>query len=286
MSKPVGPSPPPLLTLTTDFGTADGYVGAIKGRILSLAPRATLVDLSYDISPQNVMQGAWCLRRAVPQFPTGSLHLAVIDPGVGSNREAVVVETERFLLLGPNNGVLSLVVSPEEIQAITAIAEDPPERVRSATFDGLTFFAPLAGRLLNGANPVDLGEPLSALQALAIPEVQVSPEAISGEILFFDHFGNGITNIARGDVRQTEVNPAAGIQAGAVELPGGQRVPLALYYGDGQEKETEAGPGQLSGALALWNSDGLLELAWNGGSARERLGLKAGDAIRLLMADG
>ena len=101
-------TPAPCITLTTDFGTRDGYAGAMKGRLLSLAPGIPLVDISHDLSPQAIVEGAWCLRRAVPKFPPGSVHLAVVDPEVGGWRNALVVMTERFLLVGPDNGLLSL----------------------------------------------------------------------------------------------------------------------------------------------------------------------------------
>ena len=111
----------PLLTLTTDFGTAGGYAGAIKGRVLSAVPETTIVDISHDIAPHNIAEGAWCLRRAVPRFPPGSVHMAVVDPGVGGGRAGLIVRTERFLLLAPDNGLLTLIAREDGIRRILAV---------------------------------------------------------------------------------------------------------------------------------------------------------------------
>ena len=261
--------PPPeqarrLITLTTDFGTAGGYVGAIKGRILSEAPHAAIHDISHQIAPHSVLEGAWCLARAAPRFPPGTVHLAVVDPGVGSPRDAIVVETERFLLLGTDNGLLHLAAQKGGIKRIYAIGESPPQRVRSVSFDGLNFFAPAAASLLMGAASEELGE---ARQRM-VPLVQPTPERregmVEGEILLFDHFGNAITNIT-----QTDLDSAV---PSAITLAGGQSAQICSHYAEAES------PGQIA---AIWNSDGHLELALYGASLRDRHNLTTGERVRV-----
>jgi len=253
--------PAPIVTLTTDFGTADGYVGAMKGRILTLAPAARLVDISHDIPPQDVLQGAWCLRRAVPRFPPGTIHAAVVDPEVGSGRAALVVETEHFLLVGPDNGLLALAATDDGIRRIVRVGERPGGWARSGTFDGLTLFAPVAAALARGEPPASFGEPAGALQPLPRPEPTVAGDRVQGAILLFDRFGNGITDVTAelvGDAVVERVTFGAGHEARPVG-----------HYGAGP-------PGR---PVALWNSDRHLELALRGDSLQRRLGLTPGTPV-------
>ncbi len=259
----------PLLTLTTDFGTADGYVGAIKGRVLSMVPDATICDISHEIAPQAVLQGAWCLKRAASEFPSGTVHFAVVDPGVGSTREALIVETERFLLVGPDNGLLSLVAGEAEVRRIVAIAEAPPERVRSRSFDGLTLFAPAAARLLLGSDPEELGSRRESLVELVQREPELRGAELVGEILFFDRFGNGITNFKRSHLPEAE--------GAGVLLPDGVEAEFCGHY-----SALAAKPGRPG---ALWNSDGHLELALFADSLQARFGLSPGAEVRLLSGE-
>ena len=257
-----------MITLTTDFGTADGYVGAMKGRMLSIAPRATLVDISHQVEPQQVVQGAWCLRRAVQQFPPGVVHLAVVDPGVGSERAAVIVELRDGWLVGPDNGLLALVAEDLGVESLWAIGENPPERSRSGSFDGLTLFAPTAARLATGVAPGELGDPLQHLAPLDQPQPEPERGRVTGEILFFDRFGNAITNI-----------PCAMIPGEAqvqVHLPSGGVLRLFSHY---SAIPVESAQGHAGPSGAVWNSDGLLELASFSGSFRQRSGLTPGAQI-------
>ena len=256
------------ITLTTDFGTADGYVGAMKGCLLSISPQASLCDISHSIEPQHIVQGAWCLRRSVPQFPPGTVHLAVVDPGVGSSREAVIVVTPGGLLVGPDNGLLALVAQELGIDSVWAIQEAPPERTRSGSFDGLTLFAPTAARLALGVPPEELAHPMSGLRPLDQPAPAPGEDSVAGEILFFDRFGNAITNIPR------EMIPSGARVR--VRLPSGGVLRVFSHYSafageDGEDAPTQSG--------AVWNSDGLLELACFSGSFRQRSGLSAGAGV-------
>lgn len=265
--------PPGIVTLTTDFGTADGYAGAMKGRILSIAPRAAIVDISHRIEPQNVVQGAWCLRRAVPQFPPGTVHVAVVDPGVGSSRRALVIETERCLLVGPDNGLLSLAAREANIRRVIAVEESGADWRKSDSFDGLELFAPVGARLLLGQAPGEFGTEIDDWQKLETPPVERVEQGVVGQILFFDRFGNAVANIAREELDGTPSWVEVG-EARAVRIHGH----YAALAESGQEAET-GGPR----AGAFWNSDGLLEIAVYRGSARERLGLEPGTPVRVLL---
>jgi S-adenosylmethionine hydrolase len=254
----------PLLTLTSDFGTAEGYAGAMKGRVLSLAPEAVLVDISHEISPQDVLQGAWCLKRAVPQFPPGTLHLAVVDPGVGSARRGIVVETERFLLVGPDNGLLIWAAEADGIRSVRAI--DPARGAwrRSATFDGLSLFATVAGHLLSGLAVESVGPALDRWVHLELKRPTACQSCIEGEVILHDRFGNAITNITQEALSE---RPLARVELGR---PGPVR--LCASYSD-----LASEPGVVG---ALWNSDGHLELFLYAGSALCVAGLARGSLVR------
>ncbi len=259
----------PIITLTTDFGTADGFVGAMHGKALSINPGVRLVDISHDIAPQQVAQGAWCLRRAAAQFPRGTIHVAVVDPGVGSGRAGIVVETERDLLIGPDNGLLSLAARDGGLRSIRRIAERPGFWHHSTTFDGLTCFMPVAAHLSAGMAPADIGPMQGEMERLHVPEPRMTPEGVVGELLYFDRFGNGITNIRRALV--------PGGKADRVVLAEERTVPLHGHYAD-----LGAEPG---GMGALWNADDLLELVVNGGSFASRLLLQPGGRVRIPPAE-
>lgn len=255
----------PIITLTTDFGTADGFVGAMHGRAISINPDVRLVDISHDIAPQNVTQGAWCLRRAAAQFPPGTIHLAVVDPGVGSARAGIVVETERSLLVGPDNGLLWPAARDGGVRRVRRIVERPDDWHHSTTFDGLTCFMPVAAHLSTGMAPAEIGPTLTEMVRLDVPEPRTTPEGVVGELLYFDRFGNGITNIRRDMV--------PGGAAARVVLAEERTVPLYSHY---------AALGDAPGAVgALWNADDLLELVVNGGSFASRLLLMPGGRVRV-----
>jgi S-adenosyl-L-methionine hydrolase (adenosine-forming) len=255
-----------ILTLTTDFGTVDGYVGAMKGRILSVAPDAVLCDITHDIPPQDIGRGAWCLRRAVPQFPSGTVHLAVVDPGVGSLRSGVVIETEHYLLVGPDNGLMHLAARDDGVRRIIEISEDAQEWYKSTSFDGLTLFAPVAALLLAGMPLEDVGPDAEDLVEWPDATARVHGNVVEGRIVLFDRFGNAITDI-----------PGDALQDRAVEhiyLRNSVELRYCDHYG---QLAGDAKPG------ALVNSDGRLELALYGDSAQAKLALRPGDPVRILL---
>jgi S-adenosyl-L-methionine hydrolase (adenosine-forming) len=248
--------PVPVITLTTDFGQADGYVAAVKGVILTICPQATLVDVSHEIRPQAVAQAAYLLLAVAPYFPPGTVHLVVVDPGVGTQRRAVAVETGRAIYVAPDNGVLSLALAGDKARAAVELTE-PRYRLAevSATFHGRDIFAPAAAHLAGGRSLTEMGPslPVAALQSL--------PPARQPEVIHVDRFGNLITNyrVPAGETRLA-------VTVGGARLEG-----LVRTFADVE-------PGAL---LAYRGSSGYLEIAVREGSAAQALGLGSGAAVKV-----
>ncbi len=259
----------PILTLTTDFGTAGGHAGALKGAVLSLAPQAAIHDISHGIAPHAVAEGAWCLGRAAPRFPDGTVHLAVVDPGVGSARAGLIIETERFLLVGPDNGLLTLAAQKGGFKRATAIEESPPHWKRSGSFDGLTLFAPVAARLLLGEAPERFGAAVEKIVELPAPAPLAEAGIVEGEVLLFDHFGNAITNITPAHL--------GGAAPRRVLLASGEEARPCGHYAELAGTPDEVG--------AIWNSDGHLELAIYGASLQKSRGMRVGEGVRVVLED-
>lgn len=257
------PSSSGVITFTTDFG-AGWYVGAMKGAALRVNPGATLVDLTHGVSPMNVLEGAFSLAAACSAFPEGAVHVAVIDPGVGTTRRALVIETDRYFFVGPDNGVLTLAAPPPLCRRAFAIENARffgPER--SATFHGRDIFSPVAAHLASGADPAEMGPPAGEPVALGLPEVVCEGEDRLGEIVLRDAFGNLITNIPGDSLK--------GRSQMEVWLEDRKIGPLRSSYG-----EVAAGE-----ALALIGSHGYLEIAVSGGSAGRSLGEGPGGKVRV-----
>jgi len=272
---------PPVITLLTDFGQGDGYVAAMKGVILTLAPGATIVDISHDIPPQDIHAAAFTLAQAQRYFPPGTIHLVVVDPGVGTARLPLVVATAQAAFVAPDNGALSYVM---ECEPNGRVAAAPPQqdtgRLRrshrafvldrsmwfldpvSRTFHGRDVFAPVAARLAMGTVPELLGSPTTEVTVLKVPAPNREPGgAITGHIVHVDRFGNLITNI-----EAAGIDPRAVVAAGTSVIQG-----ISNTYTDAPEAL----------ALALAGSSGRLEIAVRNGSAAERLGLRRWDRVRV-----
>lgn len=262
-----------VVTLTTDFGTSDGYVGTMKGVILSLAPDAALVDITHDIAPpskdglrQNIRQAAYVLYAAAPYLPRGTVHLAVVDPGVGSDRRALAIRTKNEFLVGPDNGLFTLFLADEpdaECYTITNARYVLPHI--STTFHGRDIFAPAAAHLARGVDIAELGSRINNPVAFSIPiPIQQPDGSWHGCVLYADHFGNLITSVTDDFMRRI----------GDVEiLIGHQRiVGLGRTY-------AQATPGDL---IALIGSSGHLEISIANGNAAQTLGLGPDAPIILL----
>ena len=257
-----------VITLTTDFGTRDGYVGVMKGVILGINPRVQLVDLSHEIAPQDIWEGAFVLAASYRYFHPGTVHLVVVDPGVGGERKAIAVEAGDWLFVGPDNGVFGLIYLREQVHRVVEIANPRfflPQV--SHTFHGRDIFAPVAAHLSLGVPVTELGPELNSCQGLNFPEPQVEGDRIEAQVVHVDRFGNLITNLPReflGDLGGKAIKVLAGGQV----ISG-----LSRSY-------AEAGEGEL---LALFDSSDLLEIAQNGGSAHRALGLGRGDRVEVVL---
>jgi S-adenosylmethionine hydrolase len=258
-----------IVTLTTDFGTSDAYVGALKGVLLRIDAELRLHDLCHEVPPQDVAHGGRVLRGACPYFPAGTVHLAVVDPGVGTERAPIVALAGDQAFVGPDNGLFAEVLAAlgggraRRIEPTPELAPHFPE-VASATFHGRDVFAPAAGLLASGlARFEDLG-PEHALAAAARSRSRHAKGGLVGRITHHDRFGNAITDLTAADL--AELGPGY-----RVTLSDGTAVAIARTYGDAPAGET----------VALIGSEGFLEIAIAGGSARSRGPLAAGGAVRV-----
>jgi S-adenosylmethionine hydrolase len=255
---------PGILTLTTDFGYDGPYVAAIKGVVLSLAPGTQLVDVSHAISPQNILEGAFVLAGVVDVFPRGTVHLAVIDPGVGTERRLVAVATAGQWFVAPDNGLLGGVLHGRKADEIREIS-NPEIRRRevSNTFHGRDILAPAASHLLRGGSPEELGPLRDRVITLANFEPRKDEWGLVGEVIFRDAFGNLITNVP--DHRLASAPP----HMWTIEVAGQKIEGLSRTYG-------EQPPGTL---IALTGSTGWIEVAAVNGDAARRLTAGPGTTV-------
>ncbi len=238
-----------IVTLLTDFGTSSSYAGSLRGALLSVSRDLVLADITHEIPRFDFLSGALILRAAAPSFPPGTVHLAVVDPGVGSARRPVAVRSGDHVFVGPDNGLFTPFLGPDA--AVFAIDADTwaPGTV-SATFHGRDLFAPAAARIALGEDPARLGDPVPDPLRLAMPEPVIAEGGITGSVIHVDAFGNMVTNVS-----------AALVGSCRTVRAGGAVVPVVRTYSD-------APPGTL---VALIGSGGLLEVAVVQGSAAERL---------------
>ncbi len=258
---------PRLIALLTDFGTRDWYVAALKGVLLTRAPGARLVDITHEIPPQDVLAGAFMLATAAPWFPTGTVFLAVVDPGVGSDRAVLAVQTERHYFIGPDNGLLAPSVGQAKRRKIRRLTNHRlwlPQV--SATFHGRDIIAPVAAYLAKGGVFQRVGVLANRMVALRLPAVQRVGRVMRGQVIHIDTFGNLVTNIpAASTVMRT--------QRSWVVRYKDRNARLVPSYTDGRGEELVAVVGSL----------GLLELAIREGSAAWALAAKRGDEVKLVM---
>ena len=254
-----------IVTLLTDFGTADAYVASMKGVILALAPRAVLVDASHEVPPQDIRAGAWTLGEYWRAFPQGTIHVAVVDPGVGTDRDALLVVADDHFFLAPDNGLLTWVLKRAGFVKLRKLKPDVhrPGQV-SATFHGRDVFAHAAGLL--AGEKADIEDVSVETKSVVIPawaSIHFREDRFVGEIVHVDRFGNLITNIGRRQMEEA-MGTSCRVDAGPFE-----NIPIYATYGD-------APPGEL---LALFGSADTLELAVSGGSAAKKTGLARGAAV-------
>jgi S-adenosylmethionine hydrolase len=259
-----------LITLTTDFGHRDSFVGIMKGVIAGINPNARVIDLSHDIPPQDVMAGALVMRHSVPYFPRSTIHVAVIDPGVGGARRPLLLECGGNYFVGPDNGVLSLALEGQQPQRIIHLSNSTYHlQPVCATFHGRNIFAPVAAYLSLGVAAVAFGDSVESFVRLKLPEPERAPRRICGEILYIDSFGNLFTNISEHDLTGLTADKLV------ISLRHAMICGLASHYAAPVDGEY----------LALINSWGLLEIAVYKGSAERRATAKVGDKVTLSSAE-
>jgi S-adenosyl-L-methionine hydrolase (adenosine-forming) len=253
-----------IITLLTDFGCSDHYGGAMRGVILGINPDATIVDISHHISSQSIVEGAFLLSSVYPYFPQGTIHLAVVDPGVGSERKPILVKGENFFFIGPDNGIFGVIY--DRLKKFSVYELNNTNfflKPVSATFHGRDIFAPVAAHLSRGVSPLEMGKEIKDFQRLSLPKPMVEGKRIRGKVIYIDSFGNLITNITAHHLKKLEKVPVK-IKIGGTFISGLSR----NYY--------EANKGSL---LALIGSSNFLEISAREGSAQKKLKCKAGDDV-------
>jgi len=259
-----------IVTLMTDFGLKDGNVGVMKGVIWSFAPQAQIADLSHLIGPQNIREAALILARSAPYFPPGTVHVVVVDPGVGTNRRPLAARLGEQYFVGPDNGVVTQYLEWAQARRLPVafVHLDRPQfwlPEVSEVFHGRDIFSPVAGRLAAGIELAALGSPLSDPLRLSLPQPQRTPAGWQAEIIHIDHFGNLATNLRREHL--------AGIERITLHLAGITLQGLVRTFGD-------RSPGEL---VVLYGSTGSLIVCEVNGSAASRLGLRVGDPVEVLV---
>ncbi len=257
-----------LITLTTDFGHSDPFVGIMKGVIAGINPNARVIDLSHGIPPQDIRAGALVLRHSVSYFPRGTVHVAVIDPGVGGARRSLLIECDGSYFVGPDNGVLSLALDGKQPARIVHLSNSTYHlQPTSGTFHGRDVFAPVAAYLSLGVATVAFGESVESIVQLKLPEPLRESRRINGEVVYIDGFGNLFTNISERDL---------------TGLPSDQ---LMISLGDVTIRSLSSNYAAVAQGelLALINSWGLVEIAAYKDNARRRLAAKIGDKVEIIV---
>jgi S-adenosyl-L-methionine hydrolase (adenosine-forming) len=260
--------PPSLITLTTDFGTRDAYVGAMKAVILGIERHVCLVDITHDLDPHRILPAAFVLREVCPRFPNGTIHVAVIDPGVGGQRRPLLLWIGNQFYVGPDNGVFGLLMESFGLQGGWHL-ENPrlfPLENRSRTFHGRDVFAPAAALLARGEPPDSFGPSVNDPVRLALPRCSEGSDRMAGEILWIDRFGNGITNLAESAILDWSHSAPFQVRVSYCTLP---------FVSDSYASVPRGEP------LAVVSSFGTLEIACNQERADRILGLAPGVPVVL-----
>jgi len=256
----------PVIALLTDFGTRDHYAGTMKGVALAICPDATLVDITHDVPAHDVQAGALELAASYRYFPAGTIFLAVVDPGVGSTRRGIAVDGGDYKFVAPDNGVLTVVLDEHPPKRVVELTERKYARPTvSRTFEGRDRFAPAAAWLAKGIEVTAMGRPAGAIVRLELPQPRVADDAVEGEVLRVDRFGNLITNIDRKTFERLS-GASLDIRVGAQQVS-----KVVTTYADASAGEV----------CALFGSTDHLEIAANGASAAAELGLGRGAAVHI-----
>jgi S-adenosylmethionine hydrolase len=263
-----------VITLLTDFGTDDEYVGLMKGVILSINPRATIVDLTHRISPQDIVAAAIAIHSAYCFFPEKTVHLIVVDPGVGTDRGLLALKLKHHIFIAPDNGVLTLLLREENVSSLNRITNSVYFRHPiSQTFHGRDIIAPVGAHITNGLEVNELGPKMDPQNAICLDNLaarRLETGEIKGQVVAIDHFGNLVTNIKSEQLTEclsADCRHGIRIEIGPTVIRG--------------ISDTYAG-GRSNSPLALVGSRGYLEIAINKGNAAKRLNAAKGDTVRVI----
>jgi S-adenosylmethionine hydrolase len=268
-----------LVALLTDFGTSDPYVGVMKGVMATRCPDAHFIDITHEVSPQNVRHAAYLLHSAYRYFPRHTIFLVVVDPGVGTQRHPVAIQTDHGIYVGPDNGVFGPIL--EEVDSWQAVILWPSHDM-SATFHGRDLFAPVAAELACGRSITELGSPTSTLERFSLPKAElIAPDKLQGEVLHIDHFGNIVTSLGTfkwqgPDLILNGLDQFIRAETSQVRIGNQVITSIRATYG-------EAHPGEF---VALINSDRQLEIAVNQGNADRLIHARIGDPVEINFTSG
>ena len=254
-----------IITLTTDFGYKDPFVAEMKGVILSINPRAIIVDITHSIQPQDIEETAYVIGSSFSYFPSGTIHIVVVDPGVGSGRKALILDAAGCYFVGPDNGVFSHIFCfSQPVKGVHITEERYMRSKESPTFQGRDLFAPAGAWLSKGMPPGEFGLPAEGFVMFPVPRSEVTHDGISGEVIYVDSFGNAVTNI-----KGVDLTSFAGHYV--VEVNNTIIQPVKYYAQAGEDT-----------LCCLVNSSGYLELFVNKGNAAEKYGIKKGEKVRAM----
>lgn len=256
-----------LITLITDFGYKDPFSGIMKGVILSINPSALIVDVTHGINPHDVREAAFVVAETYRYFPPKSIHMVVVDPGVGGGRRPILVQADDYYFIGPDNGVFTAIFnsSCETLKVIHLTSEHYFLQRKGATFHGRDVFAPVSAWLSRGISISNFGETITDYITIELPLPFTTDDAVNGEVIFIDYFGNAITNIKQHEIDTLfSTNPKGRLE---IQIKGAKGL-LRNYYAEGNE-----------GLGGVINSSGYLELFVYMGSVRERFNINVGDPV-------
>jgi S-adenosyl-L-methionine hydrolase (adenosine-forming) len=261
-----------FVTLLTDFGTRDYFVGAMKGALLSVNPRAQVIDLTHEVPAHDIAAGAFTLRAAYDVFPIQTTHVAVVDPGVGSARRPILVATRDYFFVGPDNGLFSYICEREQSVRVFHVTNEKFFRPQvSNTFHGRDIFAPVAGALSKGVPPEEFGELITDYVRLTpLAPARAADATLNASIIHIDRFGNCITNITRRELSDEMIARGVSLEVGAHQVRTFRR-----FF-----TETDARAREL---FAIWGSAGFLEIAASCASAAQLLGVERGATVRVYL---
>lgn len=262
------PQSDPIITLTTDFGLQDYYVGAMKAVMLNIAPNSRFVDISHEIPPQDIMAGAWVIRNSAFLYPSETVHLVVVDPGVGTDREPIALKIKDQYFVGPDNGIFSLISEDSEYNAVSLDNQEFWRDEHSNTFHGRDIFAPVAAHLSTGVELTKFGKPLDELVTYRWAMPISDTDGVQGWVVHIDRFGNLVTNISQEMIEEAIGDQDCRIYVGNTILD-----EIVTTFGSVEESEP----------AAIIGSSGMLEVVINKGNAEEMLSVQKGASVSVVL---